>query len=250
MKLLFEIAYLGCAYHGYQVQANAPTVQGTLQKALEEFYGVSLMLTGCSRTDAGVHARSFFLTVEGDLYENMPYDKIPLALAGFLPEDIRVLSVRAVPDGFHPRYDVDYKEYEYLIWNERVSSPFYSGRAWHCPLPLDVDIMNECASHFVGRKDFAAFMAQGSPVSSTVREIKYFYVEKEGSLVKIKVAADGFLYNMVRILSGTLVNVSQRRIALSEIDDIIASLDRKRAGMTLPPDGLYLNKVVYKEGSL
>ena len=246
MKLLLEIAYLGSAYHGYQTQANAVTVQGTLQKSLEEFYGVPLTLTGCSRTDAGVHARSYFLTVEGELYENMPPDKLPLALGKFLPEDISVLGARRVEDSFHARYDVEYKEYEYLIWNAPVMSPFYVKRAWHCPVPLDTALMNSSAKLFIGKKDFASFMAQGSPVSSTVRTIKDFSVEREGELVKIRVSADGFLYNMVRILSGTLVNISQGRISPSQVEQIIASRDRRMAGMTLPPDGLYLNKVVYK----
>lgn len=247
MKLLVEIAYLGTNYHGYQVQANAVTVQGTLQRALEEFYGTPLMLTGCSRTDAGVHARSFFLTVEGELFENMPAERLPLAMSRYLPSDIAILSAVRVDDGFHARYDVEYKEYEYLIQNTPVMDPFLAGRAWHHPVPLDERLMNECASHFVGKRDFAGFMAQGSPVASTVRTIKYFDVRREGDQVIIRVAADGFLYNMVRILSGTLVNISEGKLNADEVDDIIASCDRKRAGMTLPPDGLYLNKVVYKK---
>ncbi len=246
MKLLIEIAYDGSAYHGYQVQSNAKTVQGTLGAALEEFYNCPLMLTGCSRTDAGVHARSFFLTVEGELYDKMPPEKLPLAISRYLPEDIALLSAREVPESFHARYDVKYKEYEYLVYNSAVMSPFYRKRAWHCPVPLDAELMNGAAAAFVGRHDFAAFMAQGSPVSSTVRKIEYFSVSRQGELVKINVAADGFLYNMVRILSGTLVNISQGRIAPEDIPEIINSKDRARAGVTLPPDGLYLNKVVYR----
>ncbi len=246
MKLLLEISYLGTGYHGYQVQKNAVTVEGRLQSALEKFYKCPLMLVGCSRTDAGVHAESFFLTVEGDLYENMSPKKLPFAITQFLPEDISVNRAWRVEDGFHARYDVMYKEYKYLIWNEPIMSPFFCKRAWHCPLRLDIELMNECAASFVGAHDFSAFMAQGGSAKNTVRDIKYLEVEREGSLVTIKVASNGFLYNMVRIIAGTLVDVGMKRIPLGDIENIIASRDRKRAGPTLPPDGLYLSRVVYK----
>lgn len=245
MKLLLDISYVGTNYHGYQVQENAKTVQGTLQKALEEFYGCPLMLTGCSRTDAGVHARRFCLTVEGELYENMPPEKLPLAMASRLPGDISINGAIRVPDDFHARYAVKYKEYEYYIWNAPVMSPFMNGRAWHQPVRLDESLMDRAARSFIGTFDFSAFMAQGSPVNSTVRSIKYFDVRREGDLVIIRVAADGFLYNMVRILSGTLADISAGKIDARDIPDIIASKDRTRAGPTLPACGLYLNKVVY-----
>ena len=245
IKILLDISYLGSAYHGYQVQDNAVTVQGTLQKALEDFYGVPLMLTGCSRTDAGVHARHFCLTVEGELYENMPPERLPFAMASRLPEDISINSAKAADANFHARYDVKYKEYEYLIWNAPVMSPFMQGRAWHHPLPLDLDLMNEAADILVGKHDFKAFMAEGSPVNSTVRDIKYFDCRREGDTVMIRVAADGFLYNMVRILSGTLVDISDRKIDIKALPDIIRNKDRTCAGQTLPACGLYLNKVVY-----
>ncbi len=247
MKLLLEIAYLGTNYHGYQVQNNAVSVEGTLQRVLEDFYKCPLSLVGCSRTDAGVHAKSFFLTVEGDLYKNMPPEKLPLALAPFLPYDISVKSARLVPDDFHARYDVLYKEYEYLIWNAPIMSPFYQNRAWHCPVCLDVDLMSLAAPAFLGKHDFSSFMANGSSVKSTEREIKYLDIRKEGSLVIIRIAADGFLYNMVRIIVGTLVNVSEGKIDPLEIPNIILKKDRKAAGATLPADGLYLSRVVYKE---
>lgn len=245
MKLLLDISYVGSAYHGFQVQPGLATVQGTLQKALEGFYGAPLMLTGCSRTDAGVHARHFYLTVEGELFENMPPEKLPLAMVPRLPGDITINSAKAADDSFHARYDVKYKEYEYYILNAPIMDPFMRGRAWHCPVPLDVGRMNEGAEHFVGRHDFAAVMAQGSAVSSTEREIKYFDCRREGDLVILRVAADGFLYNMVRIMSGTLVAVGQGKIDPGCVSGIIGSRDRTLAGETLPPDGLYLNKVVY-----
>ncbi|MBO4356229.1 MAG: tRNA pseudouridine(38-40) synthase TruA [Clostridia bacterium] len=248
MKLLLTIAYVGCDFHGFQYQPGLRTVQGTLQKILESFYKEELLLTGCSRTDAGVHANNFCLTIEGKLFESMPPEKLPIAVAPFLPADLSILSAKVVPNDFHPRYDVDYKEYVYLIENSSVHSPFLSGRAWQYPQKLDVEKMNSAARYIIGEHDFKCFMAAGSPVNSTVRDVRYLMVERqENNVVKIRIAANGFLYNMVRIISGTLVAVSEGRILPEEIKDIIESGDRTRSGMTLPPDGLYLNRVVYKQ---
>lgn len=248
MKLLLRIAYVGTHFHGFQTQPKLRTVQGTLQKILEDFFDQKLMITGASRTDAGVHARDFALTVEGELFDNLPPDKLPLALAPLLPPDLSVLSAKRVPDDFHPRYAVDYKEYEYLIHNAPVRSPFYADRAYFYPIPLDVDRMNLAAKKLIGQHDFSAFMAKGSTVVDTVRTIKYFYAERQGDLIRIVVAADGFLYNMVRILAGTLVAVSDGRIDPDDLPVIVQSGDRRRTGATLPPQGLYLCRVVYPGG--
>ena len=247
MKILFEIAYIGSAYHGFQVQPTLPTVQGTVQRALEEIYGMPLLVSGCSRTDAGVHARQFFLTAEceGESESSPPPSAIPFIAPRYLPSDIAVISAKEVDRSFHVRYDVKYKEYRYVINNARVESPFDRGRAFFFPSPLDEDIMNRAASLMVGEKDFSAYMAQGSPVSDTVRDVKYCRVEREGDKVTVIIAANGFLYNMVRIISGTLLDTALGKIKLSEIEDITRSGDRKRAGRTLPPEGLYLYKVVY-----
>ena len=249
MKILFELSYLGTGYHGYQVQSGSSlkTVQGTVQDAVEALLGRRFCLSGCSRTDAGVHARQFFCTADDVENITIPEDKMPLAIARFLPSDISVRSAKYVHDNFHVRYDVDYKEYEYLILNSRLADPFYANRAWHCPKTLDIDKMNLAAERLVGRHNFEAFMAQGSQVKDTVRTIKYFDVRREGDIVKVRVAADGFLYNMVRILCGTLLAVSDGRIAVDDIDNIILSRDRTRTGATLPPDGLYLSRVVYPD---
>lgn len=247
MKLLLTIAYVGCDFHGFQCQPGLRTVQGTLQNILETFYNEKLLLTGCSRTDAGVHANCFCLTVEGKLFESMPPEKLPLAIAPFLPKDLSVLSAKLVPDSFHPRYDVLYKEYVYLIENAAVHSPFLSGRAWQYPQKLDIDSMNNAAGFIIGKHDFSCFMAQGSPVATTVRNVISLKTERTSDkTVTITVSADGFLYNMVRIIAGTLIYVSEGKIAPADIPSIIESRDRTRSGMTLPPDGLYLNRVVYK----
>lgn len=247
MKILFEISYLGNAYHGYQVQngSNLPTVQGTLQDSLEKLFGKRYRLSGCSRTDAGVNARQFFCTADDVFEKIIPEDKIALAAAPFLPEDISIRSARYVSDMFHVRYDVEYKEYEYTVLNTSLSDPFYLGRAYHYPKMLDAELMDRAAKKFVGTHDFAAFMAQGSSVVSTVRDIKYFDVRREGDLVIMRVAADGFLYNMVRILCGTLIAVSEGRISEDQIEKIIDARNRSLAGATLPPYGLCLTRVVY-----
>lgn len=237
---------MGSRYHGYQTQNNeALTIQRVLQNALEGFFGVPLKITGCSRTDAGVHAKQFFCTMEGEIRSTLPPEKIPLAMRQHLPSDIAILSARAVDEEFHPRYLPHHKEYEYCIYNAPILHPFHADRAWHCPVTLNVDAMDKAARYLVGRHDFAALMAQGSVVTSTVREIFYCDVRKEGDLVIVRVAADGFLYNMVRIIAGTLTEVGKGKIDPDSIPDILASLDRRKAGPTLPPEGLYLNKVVY-----
>ena len=251
MKILLEIAYMGSRYHGYQTQNNeALTIQKVLQTTLENFYGEKLLLTGCSRTDAGVHAKQFFCTMEGELKKSVPPEKIPFALKQHLPSDIAILSARAVSDDFHPRYLPHHKEYEYHIYNAPILHPFYADRATHCPVELDHVAMNKAAAHLVGKHDFASLMAQGSPVNSTVREIFYCDVRREGNAVIIRVAADGFLYNMVRIIAGTLSEVGKGKIAPDSIPHILKSKDRRLAGPTLPPQGLYLNRVVYPENLL
>ena len=248
MKILLEIAYMGSRYHGYQTQNNeALTIQRVLQNALEGFFGTPLKITGCSRTDAGVHAKQLFCTMEGEIRSSLPPEKLPLAMRQYLPDDIAILSAKAVDDSFHPRYMTHHKEYEYYIYNAPILHPYHAGRAWHCPVKLDVPAMQSAAAHLVGRYDFAALMAQGSVVQSTVREIFYCDVRQEGQLVIIRVAADGFLYNMVRIIAGTLSEVGKGKIAPADIPSILASLDRRRAGPTLPPEGLYLNRVIYPE---
>lgn len=252
MKLLFTISYVGTNFHGFQVQPSLRTVQGTIQAAAEKLFEKKLLITGCSRTDAGVHANMFCLTaetVDGSPIGSIPEERIPLAIARYLPPDLSLLSAQRVSDDFHARYDVLYKEYMYIVQCAPVRDPFLVGRALHYPTALDTSIMNDAAKRFIGKHDFSAFMAQGSKVTSTVRTIRDFHVQKDGGLVKIFVSADGFLYNMVRILSGTLIAVSEGKIALSQIDDIISSGDRRRAGATLPPDGLYLNRVVYNDGA-
>jgi tRNA pseudouridine38-40 synthase len=246
MKIVLNISYLGTNYAGFQVQPNAITVQERLQDAVERLFGYRCPLTGCSRTDSGVHAGMFVCTIDTEGAPNSPpIEKVADALNHYLPDDISVNEAKVAPDDFHPRYDVKSKEYCYVIWNARPKNPFLSHRALHWPTPLDEGLMNEAAEHFVGEHDFAAFCAAGSSVSSTVRQIYSASVVRDGNRIIFSVEGNGFLYNMVRIMVGTLINVSAGKYSPSDIPSIIESKDRALAGFTAPPDGLYLHKVNY-----
>ena len=249
MKLLLTISYLGTNYHGFQVQPNAVTVQSTLQDAVEKIFGVRCPVTGCSRTDSGVHANMFCCTVDTAEAQNILSPQNALrALNSVLPEDIAVLKAAEVPDSFHPRYDVLKKRYIYLIRNSQIRNPFTPDREFFYPHHLDEEKMNSAAAHFIGEHDFAAFCASGSSVKDTVRTIYECNVCRNGDTVKLVICGNGFLYNMVRIITGTLIEVSSGKITENEIDEIILSRDSSRAGYTAPACGLYLDYVTYPEG--
>ncbi len=247
MKYFAKIKYLGTDFHGFQVQPGLRTVQGELSLALAQAIGSECKITGCSRTDAGVHANSFVITVEND-NATIPADRLPLAVARFLPPDLSLYYAEEVNADFHPRYSVKSKEYLYRIRNTRVSDPFDFGRVWLLnPKVTDeaLEKMKLAASYIVGKKDFASFMAEGSDITDTVRELFYLGVERRGDYIEVRVCADGFLYNMVRIIVGTLVEVAFGRILPEEIEKIIESKNRANAGPTAPACGLYLNEVNY-----
>jgi len=247
MKYLAKIKYLGTNFHGFQVQPAKRTVQGELCSALALATGYPCKVTGCSRTDAGVHANEFCITVECD-ESTIPPEKLPVAVARFMPNDLSLFYAEEALNDFHPRYDVVSKEYLYRIKNERVYDPFLFGRAWFLPKPIDdehIQKMKHAASFLVGKNDFSAFMAPGSDVTDTVRTIFYIKIDKNGTDIDIKICADGFLYNMVRIIVGTLIEVAYDRLSPYDMEKVLHSHDRKNAGMTAPPDGLYLNKVSY-----
>ena len=247
MKYFAKIKYLGTDFHGFQVQPGLRTVQGELCRALGEALGYPAKVTGCSRTDAGVHANEFCMTVESD-GATVPPDKLPIAVARFLPSDLSLFFANECDQYFHPRYDVKEKEYLYRIINSRIYDPFEYGRAWFVSRPISekcLSRMNEAAAHFVGKFDFSAFMSEGSDTEDMVREVSYLSVEKNGDIVEIRIRADGFLYNMVRIIVGTLIEVGFGRISPDFIPKIIDSKDRSLAGMTAPAEGLYLNRVIY-----
>lgn len=247
MKYFAKIKYLGTDFCGFQVQNNGRTVQGELSLACLELFGKPARVTGCSRTDSGVHANEFCLTIECD-GATVPPTKLPLAIARFLPPDLSLYYAEDCADDFHPRYSVKHKEYLYRIKNSRISDPFEVNRAWLYPMDIDqsaLELMRAAAAHIVGNHDFAAFMAEGSDVKDTRRTVKYLEIDRDGDVISVRIAADGFLYNMVRIIVGTLCDVAAGRILPGDIPGIIESRDRSRAGVTAPPEGLYLNRVVY-----
>ncbi|MBO4429617.1 MAG: tRNA pseudouridine(38-40) synthase TruA [Clostridia bacterium] len=246
MKYLLKLSYLGTSFAGFQVQRGSDkrTVQGELCRAARELFGTECKVTGCSRTDSGVHALEYAATLETSSETVIPPEKLPRAMGAKLCGDVSVTSAAAVPDGYSVRRHVKEKEYEYLILNSPAPSPFYVGRAWHVPFRLDDEKMNAAAEYFIGRHDFRSFMASGSQVKNTERTVSFCRVSRDGDMVKINVRADGFLYNMVRIIVGTLVEVSEGKKSADDMPRIIAALDRKSAGRTAPPDGLYLKNVI------
>ena len=248
-NLLFKIAFDGSAFHGWQQQENAVTVQGELKKAWENLTGETPNIIGCSRTDAGVHANEYYFNVRTE--STIPVESFPVALSSSkLPNEISIYSCQEVDYEFNARFDCVKKEYEYVIENTKIHSPFLYKRAFNHKYKIDVDLMNEAAQHFVGTYDFSAFCAADAQVKSKVRTIFSASVTREGDLVKFRVCGNGFLYNMVRIMAGTLIYVNNGRIKPDEIPDIIKSRDRTKAGITAIPDGLYLNKVYYGGESL
>ena len=242
-----KIAYLGTAYCGWQVQANGLSVQRRLQDALETAFSGPVTVTGCSRTDAGVHARGFVCAVSG-IPGSIPEEKIPEAVNSRLPADIAVLCAARVPDGFHPRYGAVGKEYVYRIRNSRIPDPFDDAYTvlWPTPHPLDADLCGRFCGELAGKHDYASFMASGSSVSDTVRTVRSFSCRREGDLLIFTVSADGFLYNMVRILVGTVLDL-ESGLLTSTPSEIIASRSRASAGRTMPAKGLCLNRVFYPE---
>lgn len=256
MRILLHLSFVGTNYCGYQVQPNGVTVQQKLNEAAKALFGVDCDVVGCSRTDSGVHANHFCVAVsekgKNELTTTIPIERIPMAISRFLPEDIGVFRAEVVPSAFHPRYDVAFKEYVYRIWNAPTRNPFLADRAWHYPKPITEDAllqMQEAAKHFVGEHDFAAYMAADSKVTDTVRTVYRAEVSRVGDIIEFRVSANGFLYNMVRILTGTLVAVAEGKISPEDIDGITASKDRKNAGITVPAHGLYLDRVEYGTAS-
>ena len=241
---VLKIAYKGTNYCGGQVQPGKTTVQAVVQSACEAVFGCKVDVTGCSRTDSGVHAKGFVALVSGNGLPDIPVLSLPLAINTKLPEDISVLEASVAKDGFHPRYGAKGKEYVYTVHNSRLRDPFTADTAWQFQRRIDESIADMLCKEFVGRHDFTAFMASGSKIVDAVREIKYFNAVREGDYIVFTVAADGFLYNMVRIMVGTVVEAASGTQALP-IKEIIASRDRANAGITAPAKGLTLNRVFY-----
>lgn len=244
MNIALILAYDGTRYHGWQVQKNGVSVQQTLTEAVTRLLGQRVTVSGVGRTDSGVHARRYVANFRADC--TIPMDRLPLALNAQLPEDIAVSGAAAVPEGFDARFDCSRKEYAYYLYASRLRDPFRSGWAHRYPYPLDVERMQAGARHFVGKQDFASVRSVGTPVRSTVRTIYHCEVEPCGEgLLRIRVCGDGFLYNMVRAIAGTLAYVGSGKFEPEAVRGILDACDREAAGPTLPACGLFLNRLWY-----
>lgn len=241
------LSFDGTCYHGWQLQETDRTVQGEMEQAAGRIFSRPIRVSGCSRTDAGVHANRFICNFHAP--KQMDPFKLQAAMNFYLPDDISVLECQAVPEEFHARFSCLGKEYLYQIWNGRFRNPFLNAQALHLNYPLDERLMHEAAQCFTGTHDFSAFCASGSSASTTVRTVTDASVVREGDRVLFRVSADGFLYNMVRIMAGTLIYVANGKISPDALPALVNGGDRKNAGYTVPAQGLYLNRVFYKEGS-
>ena len=242
-NLLLTLRYNGTAFHGWQVQPNGATVQQELCNAFKKLSGNDENIIGCSRTDAGVHANMFCCNVRTEC--NVATEKIPDALNFYLPPEIAVYDCKDVGFDFHARYDCKGKEYVYLIYNGKYRNPFYDNKAMFYPHEIDAEMLDIEAKSFIGTHDFSAFCSAGTDIEDKVREIYDCSVTRNGDLIEIRVSGNGFLYNMVRIIVGTLLEIQKGKIEKGGIPEILESRNRENAGVTAEPHGLYLNKVFY-----
>lgn len=237
------IAYNGARFHGWQVQPGDETIQGLLEARLAELYGTRIILHGSGRTDAGVHAEGqvahFFAP------PRIPPDRLPLALNARLPQDVRVLAARSAPPGFHARKSATGKRYRYQVVNARILSPFQAPFCHHERRPLDISAMTRAAGFLAGTHDFTSFCAHVEGEEDRVRTIRSFRLIRRGSLIVLRVEANGFLHHMVRNLAGTLLEVGLSQRQAEDIPRLLAAKDRKQAGPTAPPQGLFLERVFY-----
>jgi tRNA pseudouridine38-40 synthase len=239
------LEYEGTRYHGWQIQDNGYTVQEALSDAIYKISGERTMPHGAGRTDAGVHALgqvASFLT-----NSRIPGERIADALNAYLPRNISVLDSRDVSLDFHPRKHARGKHYRYLVLNRSRRDVMFENRSWHYSAELDVEMMNKAGSTFVGTHDFTSFCASGHSVKTFERTIHKATWHRMGDLLVFDVEGSGFLYNMVRIMVGTLVDVGRGKIIDSDVRDILERKNRMLAGATAPADGLYMMKVFYNE---
>ena len=243
-RIAFITEFDGTDFAGFQSQENARAVQDVIEKALEELYKTKIRLTGCSRTDAGVHAKCHLS--HADVPFVIPEDKFPLAMNALLPDDVAVKKSFYVSDDFSARFDIKGKRYIYRIYSSPTRSPLLDRNAYYCPIRPDIAKMQKAAIYFAGEHDFAAFCATGGSQKTTIRRLFGVKVYDKGDdpcQIEIEVSGEAFLYNMVRIIAGTLLYVGQGKIEPDEVRNIIESCDRSMAGKTLPAKGLTLEEV-------
>ena len=244
MGILLTLAYDGTNYCGWQMQKNGISVSQKLEVSLSNII-TNFSILGASRTDAGVHALGQCVHVILSSSLKIPINKLPQVINSLLPEDIRVVAARFVPDSFHPINDAKSKTYNYKIYNAKYLNPLTRLYEAHIPVILNIEAMSSAAVCILGRQDFAAFCSSGSSVKSTIRTIFNLDIYKDGCTINININGDGFLYNMVRIIAGTLVDVGQGKTKENSLFEIIKSKDRKKAGKTMPPHGLTLVEIFY-----
>ena len=243
MRIKLELDYIGTAYAGWQTQPGQRTIQGEIERALYTLTGEAVRVTASGRTDAGVHA--LCQTAHFDTEKGWEAGAFVGGLNRYLPRDIRVLSAERADDGFHARFSAKGKTYVYLMYLSDVERAVFYGRAARLPVSADVGKMRDAARNFVGRHDFAAFCASGADTSTTVRTVTEAAVDRDGGLVTFTVSADGFLYNMVRIMAGLLMRIGTGKEPPETAAAVLASRDRTEARDTAPACGLYLKKVYY-----
>ena len=258
MKLLLKLMFVGTAYAGWQAQDDSrspkPSLQRTLTAAFSECFGEPMRVTGCSRTDAGVHALGYCAAVEPEGphdpedWLRIPVGRVHRAMARHLPDDIALAGEASVPDSFHPRYSAVGKTYVYRMTDTVWRDPFEAGGAWRLPKPLPpdgVDRMKEAAARIPGTRDFTAFMAAGSKIADARRTVTSLTVERREHVILLTVSADGFLYHMVRIIAGTLADCGYGAMEPGDVSAALEARDRSAAGRTAPACGLYLSSVDY-----
>ena len=241
LKLVLE--YDGSRYHGWQVQGDAPTVQAVLEQALAAIVGETVRVTSAGRTDSGVHALAQVVSFQS--LSPLPCDALQRALNSLLPRDVAVHAVQDAPANFHARYSAQGKVYEYRILNRPVRSALGLRYVWHVPQPLNLEVMEAAAAYMRGTHDFASFRAAGSEAKSSERTLRELTIAREGDEIVLRFTGDGFLRHMVRNMVGTLVEVGRGARAPADIKTILEARDRRRAGMTAPPQGLCLVQVLY-----
>lgn len=242
-RVKLTVAYDGTNYHGWQIQPNALTIEEVLNHHLSELLREEIRVTGASRTDAGVHALGNVAVF--DTSARMPAEKISFAMNTRLPEDIRIQESCEVPDDFHPRFQKTVKTYEYRILNRRFQDPTRRLYAFFYYYPLDVERMRQAARFLVGEHDFRAFCTMKPETDSTVRTIYSLDVERENDMITLRVRGNGFLYNMVRIIAGTLIRVGGGSFEPEYVKEILDAKDRNMAGETARPEGLTLVEIKY-----